>query len=175
MLTWLRDKWRRDLVTIRAGREKERRRRRILCPKCGYDVKDLPDQPCPECGLFIRSAWRRDWFGAGSPTRLLLPFMLGWISFSAALRATALLVPGYWLAMDFGIPEAHRTFYLAYGIVLVTWLAVDLAAIAVAIRQRRWMAYGPISEAMRIFLTGMVLVIGCAHIVGLLLQSLPTE
>ncbi|QKK06813.1 MAG: hypothetical protein HND58_00635 [Planctomycetota bacterium] len=162
MIRWLKDKWQRDLVTLREKREKERRERRILCPKCGYDVKILPDQPCPECGLFIESAWRGGWWGAGSPWRRFIPFMLGITGFNSSLRPAVLLFAGLLLAQDGGTtwmtPEA-RVQYFAAGGVLVSWGLICVGTLVVAIVRRRWLMYGPRRYATRIALILLAAVI----------------
>jgi hypothetical protein len=93
VLAWLRNKWQRDLVTLRTRRERERRKRKILCPRCGYDVKELLDLPCPECGLFIDPAWRNGWVGAGSSNRDMLA-SVGILSSGSLAVYIALIVIG---------------------------------------------------------------------------------
>lgn len=167
MVRWLKDICQRDLVTLREKREKRHGKQKVLCPKCGYDVKILPDRPCPECGLFVHSAWRGGWWGAGSDWRAVIPFMLGIVGFNAMLRPAALLYVGMLLTQDgtmtWMTPEV-RVRYFAVGGVILSWGLVSLGMLIIAIMRRRWLVYGPRRYATRTVLVLLAAQFFCAFV-----------
>jgi len=147
VLTWLRDKWKRDLVTLRDRREKEHRNRKGLCPRCGYDVEDLPGQPCPECGLFIESAWREGRLGAGSLNRDILA-SVGMISSGSLASYIAFIVISIAI-MGHGLPFRAG---LRKDIVPAAFLSFaflsNAALAAYGWRNRRRFLHGPARPAV---------------------------
>lgn len=93
-MRWLRNRWRRDLAIHRERRAKRLRERKILCPRCGYDVTVPTGPRCPECGLEQDPAWRQGWLAAGSDARfnlwLICYFTLASLFAKSVLIGTAI-------------------------------------------------------------------------------------
>lgn len=166
MLGWLRNKWQRDLVTHRERREKaaqKHRDRKILCPRCGYDIKGMPDQPCSECGLFIESRWREGWFGAGSAGRRAAVLVLGIIgTYPVLMTLLVLLMSGggyYSLAISMRLWEVDPLFWISDAL-WFTHVLVALGILAIAIVRYRPLVHGPKSLAIRVLVVCGVLYFG---------------
>jgi ribosomal protein L37E len=174
MLRWLCNKWQRDLVTMREKREKNTQRhhdRKILCPRCGYDIKGMPDQPCSECGLFIESRWREGWFAANSDLRWGVLIGLG------ALGVHRLIFGmGIWIYMF--LKFDFLRYFLATEpaiqlatVVLVTHWMTALAVIIIAIMRRRYLVHGPRAYTLRVTLLCVTLVLGTGIVSNLVFQG----
>lgn len=153
--------------------EHPHRDRKILCPRCGYDIKGMPDRPCSECGLFIKSKWREGRFGAGAPLRVSLwQLALAWY----ALMAFQILTHGgplFWAQvslMGFMPKEESIIPLWWYGIGGACVLGSALMLI-VGVRWRNRLRYGA-SPVFWVHFGGSVLVVVVTLVWGLLLKGL---
>jgi hypothetical protein len=163
VLRWLRNKWERDLVTMRERKVKaaqQHRDRKILCPRCGYDIKGAPDQPCSECGLFIESGWSEGRFAAGSAGRIGAL----WGMVAGSLHILILGMGGWLLVfVKTGVIREMLPYapllYLAIAALVAHWL-IAVGILAIAILRRRWLIYGPRSYAASVLIKCCLLAIG---------------
>lgn len=176
MLGWLRNKWQRDLVTLRERREKaaqKHRDRKILCPRCGYDIKGMPDRPCSECGLFIKSAWRAGRLGAGAPLRVRI-----WVASTAWYALSAFQIAAY------GGPLAWLTYSLTGSLsgplapIPIWWhalgaglMATSIVLLLIGIRYRYAVRFGPASIVWA-WIAGWIIVAVVLFTWAVLLKSL---
>ncbi len=161
MLGWLRNKWQRDLVTLRERREEaaqKHRDRKILCPRCGYDIQGMPDRRCSECGLFVKSRWRNGRFAAGSAWR----YGMLWGAAGGSLYILIFGMGGWLLiytpAIRVLLPY-EPLLYLAIAAFAAHWFVVAGILMFVILRQR-WLIYGPRSYAVRTAALCLALVVG---------------
>lgn len=144
MIRWLKDKWQRDLVTLRDRRKKKGRKRKILCPRCGYDVETLPDQPCPECGLIVKSAWRTGRLGAGTDNRDMLASIgmiaCGNIAFCMYFIIGFILLHSLWNPNPLPLVTRKDLGWIV-GVGLIA--SVNALVSAYGWKRRRYFLYGP--------------------------------
>lgn len=176
MLGWLRNKWQRDLVTHRERREKaaqKHRDRKILCPRCGYDIKGMPDQPCSECGLFIESKWREGRYAAGSAGRKMIPWILGYMGIRSFLFFGIVMIAAGSLTKGINLRlwEIDPLFWV-FPAVWLTHALVGVGVLALALIRRRWLVYGPRSYAVRTELAALALLLGTGEVVTLLARAM---
>lgn len=164
MIRWLKDKWQRDLVTLHEKREKERRERKILCPKCGYDVKILPDQPCPECGQFTDSGWRGR-FGAGSPVRVVLLLYPAYMAGRSILMVPSMLVlPAIVLGKNYLPMMSDQPGRWVMVALYTTHWIVAVGVMLIVIRRRRWVMYGPRWYSVIVVAAALLLLHGTEYV-----------
>lgn len=176
MLGWLRNKWQRDLVTLRERREKaaqKHRDRKILCPRCGYDIKGMPDQPCSECGLFIESKWREGRYAAGSVGRKTIPWILGYLGAkSFLLFGIVTIVTGSLIKSLPMRPWEIEPRYWVLHVLVLNQALVGLGVLVIAITKRRWLTYGPRSYAVRTELAALALLVGSGEVMRLVARMM---
>lgn len=180
VLRWLRNKWQRDLVTMRERKVKaaqQHRDRKILCPRCGYDIKGAPDQPCSECGLFIESKWSEGRFAAGSGSRRMVPWIMGYLGLRTFLlyAAYAVLINPVGVAISARAWEIDPLFWVTDAAWL-THALVGLGMFVFAITKYRPFVYGPRPWAIRMLVLWVVLLLGTdgvfQHVVSVRAQGI---
>jgi hypothetical protein len=102
--------------------------RSVPCPVCGYDLRDLRNDRCPECGRVLRLAVRED-----RPVHA--PFIVGLIAFAAPLGASLCAVSGlcYWRIKG----TAGWDFLLRPLVLNILVLALAIPALALWVRYAR--------------------------------------
>jgi uncharacterized protein (DUF983 family) len=101
------------------------------CPVCGYDLRDLQSDRCPECGKILRLTITQD-----KPVRA--PFVIGLIAFAAPLGASICAISGvfYWRMTRYEWADLMRPL-IANSVTLVLAIAALLIWLRFAPRLRR--------------------------------------
>ena len=94
------------------------RERDVLCPLCGYNLRNLPEPRCPECGRQLELK-----------VGLVKPFFGGWIAaFAATAPGAGVGLAFIWLTPKEGIPHWSDGWFLLFYLwaILMVPLSVTL-------------------------------------------------
>ncbi|MCW5775428.1 MAG: hypothetical protein KIS87_03140 [Phycisphaeraceae bacterium] len=162
MMRWLRERWLRDLAIHRERRAKWLRERKMLCPRCGYDVTVPTGPRCPECGLEHDPAWREEWPAVGSRWRYACSAVC--LAVSGTVIVGLFLVLGVLLAAvvataaeERGVVSDSQAMMLAMTIVIGSLALPWIALICAYSRLERRYVFGPRIRLVRLAITSAII------------------